>query len=105
MKPSEQLKLVSSGLLHEKTTSAHAHSAGATIERLAAAVAALELDARRYRWLRGNMTRLVCDAPGSESPRKVREVWVQERHAPTDAESVDAAVDIEMAIVPAVGAA
>ncbi len=68
-------------------------------------LATLCKDAERYRWLRGNLTRLVCDAPGSESPRKVREVWVQELHAPTDAATVDAAIDAEMAIVPAVGAA
>lgn len=60
MKPSEQLKLVSSGLLHEKTTSAHAHSAGATVERLAAVVAALELDAKRYRWLRDKAPGEIC---------------------------------------------
>lgn len=72
-----------------------------TIDSLRAQVAALEQDAKRYRWLRDKFTRIGVSAwpdcdDATDGPAVVRELRVMEHFRPTDAASTDAAIDAAM---------
>ena len=94
MKPSEQMKLIGNGLANEATTRAQAHSAGTSILRLAAVMAALEADAERYRWLRANMVGAIhlLGRPGIGL-------------SGVTGDGLDSQVDAEMLAAPGIGAA